>query len=147
MVKEQELLEKFCDLNLNTGFSPGEIKFSMITLSNGLIEDIQKHQFDDELLQQKRELIVQGKAPKFKVGPDNILRCNRSICIQALDKIKEIILEEAHKSKLIFHPGVTKTYQDLKQNYWWPGIKKRVAEFVTTCLTCQKAKVEQQRPA
>ncbi|XP_027193529.1 uncharacterized protein [Cicer arietinum] len=124
MVKEQELLEKFRDLNLNVEFSPGELKFSMITFSNGLIEDIQKHQFDDELLQQKRR-----------------------ICIPTVDKIKDIILKEAHKSKLNFHPGVTKMYQDLKQNYWWPRMKKRVAEFVTTCLTCQKAKVVHQRPA
>ncbi|XP_027192705.1 uncharacterized protein [Cicer arietinum] len=108
MVKEQELLEKFRDLNLNVEFSPGELKFSMINPSNGLIEDIQKHQFDDELLQQKRHLIMQGNALEFKVGPNNIMHCNGCLCILAVDKIKEIILEEAHISKLSFRPGVTK---------------------------------------
>jgi hypothetical protein len=38
-------------------------------------------------------------------------------------------------------------YQDLKLKFWWPGMKKQVAEYVASCLTCQKAKVEHQRPA
>lgn len=38
-------------------------------------------------------------------------------------------------------------YQDLKQRFWWPGMKKHVAEYVASCLTCQKAKVEHQKPA
>ena len=31
--------------------------------------------------------------------------------------------------------------------YWWPGMKKDIAEFVAKCLTCQKVKVEHQKPA
>ncbi|GJV61665.1 putative reverse transcriptase domain-containing protein [Tanacetum coccineum] len=33
---------------------------------------------------------------------------------------KELLLEEAHKSKYSIHPGATKMYLDLKKNYWWP---------------------------
>ncbi|GJX64328.1 putative reverse transcriptase domain-containing protein [Tanacetum coccineum] len=33
---------------------------------------------------------------------------------------KELLLEEAHKSKYSIHPGATKMYPDLKKNYWWP---------------------------
>ena len=38
-------------------------------------------------------------------------------------------------------------YQDLKLHFWWSGMKKQVAEYVNTCLTCLKAKVEHQKPA
>lgn len=38
-------------------------------------------------------------------------------------------------------------YQDLKQRFWWSGMKKQVAEYVASCLTCQKAKIEHQKPA
>jgi len=31
------------------------------------------------------------------------------------EKIKKMILEEAHKSKLSMHPDTTKMYQDLKK--------------------------------
>jgi hypothetical protein len=38
-------------------------------------------------------------------------------------------------------------YQDLKQRYWWYGMKKDVAAHVALCDTCQRVKVEYQRPA
>ncbi|KAI3762661.1 hypothetical protein L1987_53101 [Smallanthus sonchifolius] len=31
------------------------------------------------------------------------------------------ILDEAHKSRYSIHPGTTKMYQDLRQDYWWPA--------------------------
>lgn len=37
-------------------------------------------------------------------------------------------------------------YQDLKKLFWWPGMKKDIAQFVYSCLTCQKSKAEHQRP-
>ena len=37
-------------------------------------------------------------------------------------------------------------YQDLKKSYWWHGMKNDVANFVAACLTCQKSKIEHQRP-
>ena len=38
-------------------------------------------------------------------------------------------------------------YQDLKKMFWWPKMKKNVADFVAACLVCQKAKIEHQKPA
>ncbi|KAL5554705.1 hypothetical protein UlMin_042106 [Ulmus minor] len=38
-------------------------------------------------------------------------------------------------------------YKDLKEHFWWPGMKKDVTKFVEKCLTCQKIKAEHQRPA
>jgi hypothetical protein len=38
-------------------------------------------------------------------------------------------------------------YLDLKQKYWWVGLKRDVAEYVTVCDTCQRVKAEHQRPA
>jgi hypothetical protein len=38
-------------------------------------------------------------------------------------------------------------YQDLKREYWWPGMKMDIAEFVARCIVCQQVKIEHQRPA
>ena len=38
-------------------------------------------------------------------------------------------------------------YKDLKESFWWPGMKKDVAKFVDKCLICQKTKAKHQRPA
>ena len=37
-------------------------------------------------------------------------------------------------------------YHDLKDTYWWNGMKRDIAEFVSKCLTCQQVKLEHQRP-
>jgi hypothetical protein len=61
--------------------------------------------------------------------------------------IREAILREAHESAYSIHPGSTKMYLDLKEKYWWYGLKRDVAEYVALCDTCQRVKAEHQRPA
>ncbi|WVZ62478.1 hypothetical protein U9M48_012226 [Paspalum notatum var. saurae] len=38
-------------------------------------------------------------------------------------------------------------YQDLKQKFWWYGMKREVAEYVALCDVCQRVKAEHQKPA
>ena len=59
-------------------------------------------------------------------------------------ELKKELLHEAHNSVFTMHPGGNKTYWDLKQNYWWKGMKKNVTDYVFKCLTCQQVKVEHQ---
>jgi hypothetical protein len=37
-------------------------------------------------------------------------------------------------------------YKDLKTRYWWYGMKRDIAEYVSLCDTCQRVKAEHQRP-
>ncbi|GJY23280.1 putative reverse transcriptase domain-containing protein [Tanacetum coccineum] len=43
--------------------------------------------------------------------------------------VKTLIMDEAHKSKYFVHPGADKMYYDLRDRYWWPGIKKDIAMY------------------
>nr|GFC57382.1 retrotransposon protein, putative, Ty3-gypsy subclass [Tanacetum cinerariifolium] len=36
-------------------------------------------------------------------------------------------------------------YHNLKQHFWWSGMKRDVATFVSKCLICQQVKIEHQR--
>ncbi|WVZ50768.1 hypothetical protein U9M48_001993 [Paspalum notatum var. saurae] len=56
-------------------------------------------------------------------------------------------MTEAHCTKYSIHPGSTKMYQDLKKLFWWRRMKRDIAEFVAKCDTCNRIKVEKQRPA
>jgi hypothetical protein len=56
-------------------------------------------------------------------------------------------MNEAHNSMYSIHPGTDKMYYDLRELYWWLGMKKDVAEFVSRCLTCLQVKAEHQKPS
>jgi hypothetical protein len=64
-----------------------------------------------------------------------------------VDHLREKILQEAHDSAYSIHPGSTKMYQNLKERYWWCGMKNDVAAHVALCDVCKRVKAEQQRPA
>ncbi|GJR46974.1 putative reverse transcriptase domain-containing protein [Tanacetum coccineum] len=38
-------------------------------------------------------------------------------------------MDEAHTSRYSVHPGVDKMYYDLRDLYWWPGMKRDIAEL------------------
>ncbi|KAI3821253.1 hypothetical protein L1987_08816 [Smallanthus sonchifolius] len=61
--------------------------------------------------------------------------------------LRAFIMTESHKSRYSIHPGADKMYQNLRPQYWWPGMKKDIALFVAKCLTCSKVKAEHQRPS
>nr|GEX84406.1 putative reverse transcriptase domain-containing protein [Tanacetum cinerariifolium] len=39
-------------------------------------------------------------------------------------EVRTLIRDEAHKSKYFVHLGADKMYYDLRDRYWWPGMKK-----------------------
>ncbi|GJS00422.1 putative reverse transcriptase domain-containing protein [Tanacetum coccineum] len=61
--------------------------------------------------------------------------------------VKTLIMDEAHKLKYYVHPGADKMYYDLRDRYWWPGMKKDIAVYVSRYLTCLKVKAKHQRPS
>ncbi|GKD15115.1 putative reverse transcriptase domain-containing protein [Tanacetum coccineum] len=61
--------------------------------------------------------------------------------------VRTLIMDESHKSKYSVYPGADKMYYDLRDRYWWSGMKKDITEYVSKCLTCLKVKAEHQRPS
>ncbi|KAD0046736.1 hypothetical protein E3N88_44875 [Mikania micrantha] len=37
-------------------------------------------------------------------------------------------------------------YRDFRVNYWWPGMKRDIIEYVEKCLTCAQVNAEHQKP-
>ncbi|WVZ89478.1 hypothetical protein U9M48_035881 [Paspalum notatum var. saurae] len=112
-----------------------------------LEQEIREHQKNDEKLQEIRELLKSGKAPHFWEDEQGTLWYKNRICVPNVDSIRKLILSEAHDTAYSIHPGSTKMYYDLKERFWWYGMKRAVAEYVAICDTCQRVKAEHQRPA
>eukprot|EP00253_Pinus_taeda_P003529 PITA_03529 len=58
-----------------------------------------------------------------------------------------MILDEFHVSHYAGHPGYQKMITAIRKEYYWPGMKKNVAEYLARCLQCQQIKVEHQHLA
>jgi hypothetical protein len=48
------------------------------------------------------------------------------------------VLSEAYKSKLVVYSSSTKMYRDLKEFYWWPKMKREIAEYVAKYGVCHQ---------
>nr|GEY46306.1 putative reverse transcriptase domain-containing protein [Tanacetum cinerariifolium] len=106
----------------------------------------------DALSRKEREPI-RVKALVMTVHP-NLHEQIRNAQYEALEKknpkfggLRDLIIQESHKSKYSIHPGSYKMYQDLKQLYWWTNKKADIATYVSKCLTCAKVKAEHQKPS
>eukprot|EP00253_Pinus_taeda_P030914 PITA_30914 len=62
------------------------------------------------------------------------------------NSIKNLILDEFHKSHYAGHPGYQKLITALRKEYYWLGMKKEVAGYLARCIECQKIKAEHQHP-
>ncbi|XP_019265864.1 PREDICTED: uncharacterized protein K02A2.6-like [Nicotiana attenuata] len=108
---------------------------------------IKATQYEDERFCKYRDEALAGKRKDMIVDSDGILRMGDRLCVAVIDGLRHVILKKAHNSRYTIHPGSTKICHNLKQFYWWEGMKKDVANFVPNCLTCQQVKAEHQRPA
>jgi hypothetical protein len=118
-----------------------------IELEPTLEQEIRKGQVGDAKIQEIKDLITEGRGPEFTEDEQGTIWFKNRICVPDIDSLRETILKEAHDSVYSIHPGSTKMYQDLKQKYWWYGLKRDVAAHVAKCDVCQRVKAEHQRPA
>ena len=72
----------------------------------------------------------------FHVDHKGILWFDDLLVIPKNQELRKQILDEAHLSNFSIHPGSTKMYQDLRQNFWWTRMKREIAKYVAECDTC-----------
>jgi len=78
-----------------------------------------------------------GVETPYQILDDGMIVLERRMYLPNDETLKREILREAHESRLTNHPRSTKMYQDLKGFYWWPNMKRKVAEYVMKCGICQ----------
>jgi hypothetical protein len=142
--KNTHLQEEIAQLNMHIIHQPqnGSLK-----VQPTLEEEVKKAQHKDKDLMKIHEQTGENKAPYFKVDDKGTLWYKDMICVPNVGKFQELILDEAHNLAYSIHPGATKMYMDLKERYWWNGMKANVAQFVAQCDICQRVKEEHQKPA
>jgi hypothetical protein len=140
----QELCWEMEQLNLGM---INNVEATVMEVESTLEEEVRKGQESDEKVKEIKALIGLGKALDFMEDEQGTVWFKKRICVPEIEHLCQLILREAHDSAYSIHPGSTKMYQDLKEKYWWYGLKRDVATHVALCDVCQRVKAEHQRPA
>ncbi|KAI3773312.1 hypothetical protein L1987_47837 [Smallanthus sonchifolius] len=90
---------------------------------------------------------LRGMIRQLEPKSDDTLYFMNRIWVTRFGNLRELVMDEAHKSRYSIHPGSDKMYKDLKELYWWPNMKGDIATYVSKCLTCSKVKAEHQKPS
>ena len=112
-----------------------------------LIDRIRELQIQDPQIVKLRGEVEFGQRRDLSLREDGIVVMGQRLCVPDVGDVRREIMEEAHSSAYAMHPGSTKMYHTLKEHYWWKGMKRDIAEFISRCLTCQQVKIEHQNPA
>ena len=115
---------------------------NILEVAATLEEEIRSAQAKDERLKRYVQKMHQGRAPDFSMDQHGSLRFQGRLCVPNQGSLKKKILAEAHEAPYSIHLGGTKMYEDLRQVFWWDGMKKDIAYFVTCCNVCNKVKAE-----
>jgi hypothetical protein len=92
-----------------------------ITLTPTLRAEIIAAQKDDEGMNHVKKRMREGdpRVACFRDDAEGTLCFNERLVVPNREALKKKILDEAHTSRYSIHPGSTKMYHDLRQQFWW----------------------------
>ncbi|XP_070025336.1 uncharacterized protein [Nicotiana sylvestris] len=130
---QRPLAQKFYQL-ASLGVHISTSDEGMVMVRNGaessLVAEVKEKRFIDPALAQMKEAVLNNKTSTFSLGgEDGVLRCQGRLCVPDMDNLRGRVMAEAHNSRYSVHTGSTKMYHDLKEIYWWNGMKRGVADF------------------
>jgi hypothetical protein len=124
-------------------------KFHAVSIESPLHERIAISQLVDEEIRKIKQKLEE-RDPKydyFRRDDKGVVWFGQRLVVPRDQDIKKEILDEAHLSKFTIHPGSTKMYRDLSENFWWSNMKGEIVEYVSGCDTCQRIKASHLKTA
>jgi hypothetical protein len=120
----------------------------IITLTPTLRAKIIAAQKDDEGVDHIRRKIQDGDpmVACFHEDPEGTLWFKERLVVLSREALKKKNLDEAHTSRYSIHPGSTKMYHDLRQQFWWTRMKRETARYVSECDAYRKVKADYMKP-
>ena len=91
-----------------------------------------------------RLIVDPQSVPNFSLR-EGVLCLHNRIWIGENPAMHQRLIQACHSSALGGHSGFLATYTRMKRLFAWRGMKTTVREFVSSCITCQRAKPDRLR--
>ncbi|GJS94096.1 putative reverse transcriptase domain-containing protein [Tanacetum coccineum] len=148
-MRQRRWIELFSDYDCEIHYHPGKANVVADALSRKervkpkrvrAMNMILQSSIKDRILTAQKEAVDESAG--LQKGLDEMIEQRSDGTLYYLDRIwvplkgdvRTLIMDEAHKSKYSVHPGADKMYYDLRDRYWWPGMKKDIAEYVRIAM-------------
>ncbi|KAJ0915815.1 putative nucleotidyltransferase, Ribonuclease H [Helianthus annuus] len=126
---------------------PRRVRALQLTIQSSLPAQIRTAQMEALKPENVKAEALRGSRQRLEQKEDGAYYVTGRIWVPLYGGLRELVMDEAHKSRYSVHPGSDKMYHDIRTTYWWPSMKAHIATYVGKCLTCAKVKVEYQKPA
>ncbi|XP_070044580.1 uncharacterized protein [Nicotiana tomentosiformis] len=100
------------------------------TTTFSLVTEVKERQYEDLVLAHYRDTTPHKEKTSFEITGDGVLRYRGRLCVLNVAGLCRQVMGETYYSCYSVHPGATKMYHDIKEIYWWDGMKKDIEEFV-----------------
>nr|GEY70729.1 hypothetical protein [Tanacetum cinerariifolium] len=146
LTQKNKKYEFYCDAS-NQGLG-------CVLMQRGKIELFSDYECEIRYHLGKVNVVADALSRKERVKPRRVREMAMTIqfrvkemILAAQRDVRRIILNEAYISRYPVHPGTDKMYHDMCDMYWWLGMKRDIAIYISKCLNCAKVKVGHQRPS
>jgi hypothetical protein len=102
-----------------------------ITLTPTLRDEIIAAQKNDEVMGHIKRRMFSHSCVREDV--EGTLWFKERLVVPKKEASKKKILDQGHMSRYSIHPGSTKMYHDLRQQFWWTRMKSEAACHVSEC--------------
>ncbi|GJQ89523.1 putative reverse transcriptase domain-containing protein [Tanacetum coccineum] len=144
-MRQRRWIELFSDYDCKIRYHPG--RANLVADALGRKERVKpkrvramnmtlQSSIKDKILAAQEE--ASDESAGLQKGLDKMIERRSDGALYYLDRIwvplkgdvRTLIMDEAHNSKYFVHPGADKMYYDLRDRYWWPRMKKDIAEGI-----------------
>ena len=95
-----------------------------------LLENIEKAQREDPLLQNKIEPMKDRRFPEFNIDHEVVHKFHTRLCVPSILEINKELMDETHRSTFSIHFGRNKMCRDLHDHYWWDNMKRDIGDYM-----------------
>nr|GEU57070.1 hypothetical protein [Tanacetum cinerariifolium] len=125
----QTLKEKLCNAPI-LALLDGPKDFVVYYDASGLgLELFGDNDYEISYHPSKENVLADALSIKERIKPNRIRSMNMTLHSSIKGDMRTLIMDEAHKSKYSVHLGADKMYYDLRDRYWWSGMKKDIAVY------------------